>query len=239
VIELYNTKLAVFDLDDTLYSERDFVDGGFRNVVAHVLGYDKPDLINPWLRKVAELSKQGRRDIFQVLLADLNQKCTPARIDELVQVYRTSDRALKCFPDAESVLFRWKDAGLPVAILTDGPLEAQQTKVRLLNLDRKVDQVLYTDQYGPGFGKPSVKCFQMLMKTFRVEPEECVYFADNEMKDFYAPNLLGWKSVKVQRPGGVYADGRAKEPSYAPQCVVADLEQVLIAPKNSNPWRKK
>ncbi len=38
-------------------------------------------------------------------------------------------------------------------------------------------------------------------------PEQCVYIADNPLKDFIAPAALGWMpSIRVRLAGGLVAD---------------------------------
>jgi putative hydrolase of the HAD superfamily len=33
-----------------------------------------------------------------------------------------------------------------------------------------------------------------------------VYVADNPIKDFAGPRRLGWRTVRIRRPGGLHAD---------------------------------
>jgi len=42
----------------------------------------------------------------------------------------------------------------------------------------------------------------MLLETLNARPKEAVYVADNEAKDFIAPNRLGMLTIQVQRPHG-------------------------------------
>jgi len=221
-------KLVVFDLDDTLYPEWDFVEGGFRNVAACLAG-DSAELADRLVGKMKELIRsEGRGAIFQAILTDLGLEATSERVSELVGVYRTSERPLAFFPDSARAIERFREAGFLLAVLTDGAISSQATKVRLLDLERKVDRVIYTDSYGPGFGKPCPYCFEVLMKEFSVEPEGCVYIADNEMKDFLAPNTLGWQTVKVVRPNGVYRERRSEDLGYQARCTVETLDELEL-----------
>ncbi|MFA5865367.1 MAG: HAD family hydrolase [Phycisphaerae bacterium] len=227
MITIDDIQLVVFDLDDTLYPEADFVEGGFRNVAAALVGND-PSLIDQLVRKMRSLLKAGRRDIFQTILAEMKKEPTPEQISQLVKNYRTADRPLTLFPDAERAIDRFRQNELILAILTDGPAESQQTKVKLLDLEKRFDQIIYTGQYGPEFAKPNPHCFEILMNKFGVEPSRCIYIADNEVKDFLAPNILGWRSVKVTRPTGIYFHLPPKDENYKPEYSIESLDDIDI-----------
>ncbi len=228
MVRIDGIRLAVFDLDDTLYPESEFAEEGFGNV-AELLAKGNAALAEGLVSKMKSLAQAGRRgEIFQVVLADLGQPVTQERVAELVDVYRTSDRRLSLFPDAARAIRRFREAGISLAILTDGPLAGQQTKVRLLELERQFDQVVYTDSYGSGFSKPSARCFEMLMREFKAEAGKCVYIADNERKDFFGPNSLGWCSVQVLRPGGVYDGCKGEDERYKARYCVGSLDDVEL-----------
>ncbi len=58
---------------------------------------------------------------------------------------------------------------------------------------------------------------------------ECVYVADNPAKDFVAPNQLGWLTIRIVRPDGIYRNETAPQ-GGDPQFTVttlADLEDCL------------
>ncbi len=230
MIELEDIKLVVFDLDDTLYPENEFAEGGFGNVASFLAGENVP-LARQLAEKMKSLARAGRRKtLFQTLLSEMHQPVTEEKISGLIRLYRTTDRPLSLFPDAERTLSRFRVRRYFLGILTDGPLESQQTKIRLLNLQSRVDRITYTAELGPGFEKPSPGGFERMMKQFNLQPRQCVYIADNEAKDFLAPNTLGWRSVKVLRPGGVYFSTAAITDSYKPQFVIETLDDLNLIP---------
>jgi putative hydrolase of the HAD superfamily len=228
MIELEDIKLVVFDLDDTLYPENDFVAGGFDHVASFLAG-ENALLVRQLVEKMKALAQAGqRRILFQTLLSELHQSVTEEKVSELVRLYRTSDRPLSLFPDAERALTRFRENHFFLGILTDGPLESQQTKIKLLHLRPRVDHIIYTAELGPGFEKPSTAGFEGMMKNFGVLPRQCIYIADNEAKDFYGPNTLGWHSLKILRPQGVYLNTPAKGDFYKPQFIAETLDTLNL-----------
>jgi len=220
-------KLAVFDLDDTLCLERDFMAGGFRAVAEHLaqrFGGQTQDLE----RELLELHKAGCREKFQRILDSRAGSADPGEIQKLIEVYRTADRPLALLADAERMLERTRRAGLHLAILTDGPLAGQKTKVRLLGLEHRVDLVFYTAEAGEKCFKPSSAGFQRLAGHLGCPHDRCVYVADNEKKDFAGPNRLGWHTVKVERPEAIYVHHRAQDPLFKPDATVASLDEIEL-----------
>jgi putative hydrolase of the HAD superfamily len=193
--------LVVFDLDDTLYLERDFVRGGFRAVGDHlrrelgVRGFFRA----AWKRFIA-----GERGfVFDRVLADNGIAPDRPLIRTLLRIYRTHSPKLRLCPDARRFLSRPPD-GAAIAIITDGQLPVQKAKVRALGLDKVVDEIVITGQWGPRFAKPHPRAYRRLERRFRLPGSACLYVGDNPAKDFQAPRALGWSAIRMRRPGGLH-----------------------------------
>jgi putative hydrolase of the HAD superfamily len=192
------SRLIVFDLDDTLYLERDFVRSGFRAVEA-LLGR-RGFFEAAWRR-----FRAGERGtIFDGALADLGVCRTRSLIRRLVARYRTHPARIRLCRDAARFLRRPPQAHL--AIISDGPLAAQRTKVRALRLRGLVHAVVLTARLGQRYAKPHPRAFRTVMRRFRASPADCLYVADNPAKDFDAPRALGWRFVRLRRAGGLHAN---------------------------------
>jgi putative hydrolase of the HAD superfamily len=195
-------RLVVFDIDDTLYQERDYVRSGFTAAGA-------------WARAelgVADLGERAwsafeagtRRTIFDEVLTAAGVEITPDIVPSLVEVYRSHTPDICLLDDARA----WLDAcpaDVAVAVVTDGPLASQQAKARALGLDRWAGHVVFTEALGPGRGKPHPAAFQLLERRTGLAGAACAYVADNPAKDFRAPHAMGWRTVRVCRPGGLHA----------------------------------
>ena len=69
-------------------------------------------------------------------------------------------------------------------IITDGNITAQRNKIKSLGLKTQFKKIIPTYQYGISHSKPSILCFNMIMKIEKCEPSEMVYIGDNPHKDF-------------------------------------------------------
>ncbi len=202
---------VVFDLDDTLYDEIDYCKSGFAAVAEF--------LANPATASAsAETSAETRRistvlweqftagnrtKTFNTALEKLSMDYDDKLIGELIEVYRNHNPKITLPQDSRNVLCELSTK-YTLAMLTDGFLPAQELKVRALRIEKYFKFIVYTEQLGREFWKPSPAGFEKIMQTLKVKPENTVYIADNEKKDFIAPNKLGFSSIQLIRPARIH-----------------------------------
>jgi putative hydrolase of the HAD superfamily len=195
---------VVFDIDDTLYLERDYVRSGFTAVGELVRArFGVPDFAE---RAWAAFADGARRTVFDDVLAGYGVSVTPGLTGELVECYRNHEPSIDLLPDARAALDRLAaDDTVAVAVVTDGPLASQHAKATALGLERWAELVVFTDELGPDWFKPSVQAFALVEERLEVAGGDYVYVADNPAKDFAGPKQLGWRTVRVRRPLGLHA----------------------------------
>lgn len=195
-------RAVVFDLDDTLFPEKQFVMSGFRAVDQYV----KVQFGVGGFFEQAEciFSLGNRGTVFNLALEHLGIDPKPSVITALLNVYREHRPQIELYEDARwAITFfgqSWK-----TGIITDGFLVTQRNKVCALGIESQFGIVLYTDAYGREGWKPSLISYQEMMKALRCSGNECVYIADNPVKDFVAARKLGWKTVRICRKTGEYS----------------------------------
>ena len=222
-----NTITAViFDLDDTLYSERAFALSGFRAVAeayADLLGHPGKAAVD-----MSSLLDAGRRgSVFNALLAQRGLKIDHEIVTRMVQIYRTHAPSIELHPDADAALTRLGKT-YRLGLITDGPVEMQSNKIDALDLAGRFERVILTAELGPDFGKPHPRAFELMAEGLDVPHHACVYIADNAAKDFIAPNKLGWRTIQILRTDGIYRT-KPPAPGGKPQHVVATLDEVETA----------
>jgi putative hydrolase of the HAD superfamily len=218
-------KLIAFDLDDTLVSEWQHALSGYA-VVARALAdrLPKPPPFDLVERMVHHYRTGDRARIFNALLADLGRTDAEQLVPVLVEVYRTHQPAIALYPDADAALTRLRPGRL-LAVLSDGPIEKQQTKVDALGLDRRVDHVVLTGVWGQAYWKPHERGYLWLQETCGVSGAACMYVGNDVSKDFVAPNRLGWRTVMVDRPDNLMKHAVAA-PGGRPQHTIASLDEL-------------
>lgn len=195
--------VVVFDVDDTLYLERDYVRSGFHAVdewAAETLGVHGFEGV-AW----SAFEEGVRGTIFDAALLGCGLEPTPDLVGQLVGVYREHVPAIALLPDAAACLARLRGR-VPLAVVSDGPLRSQLAKVRALGLEGIIDEIVLTEELGAGYGKPSPRAFELVEERLGADGPACVYVADNPAKDFDGPAGLGWRTVRIRRPGGLHRD---------------------------------
>jgi len=220
-------KVVIFDMDDTLFSEREFVRSGFAAVdVFLVKEFEFPGFFS----KAWELFSVGeRRRIFdQVLSSAPKIECSESLIKKMLAVYRTHLPSIELFDDARWAL-EYYSTRVPLALVSDGYLQTQKNKANALGIDAFFQKIYFTDQWGEECWKPSTCAFLKVEKGFNAHKDECVYISDNPKKDFIAPNQLGWDSIQIKRNTGEYANEIIPKDGH-PQKIIHslyDLKDIL------------
>jgi putative hydrolase of the HAD superfamily len=196
-------RCVVFDIDDTLYLERDYVRSGFRAVGAWAQHHLR---VTDFSDRAWRLFEEGaRRTVFDAVLHGLGIPATPALVGRLVAVYRSHEPGLVLAPDARACLDQLRGR-VAVAVVTDGDLASQRAKAKALGLERWADPLVFTAHLGTGFGKPHLRPFEMVQTATACSGPACVYVADNPAKDFGGPKRLGWATVRIRRQGGLHRE---------------------------------
>jgi putative hydrolase of the HAD superfamily len=216
------TRGVVFDLDDTLYLERDYVRSGF-NHVARLVARSPTDscAIADWLWSRFEDGVRG--DTFDRLLASRPELATRLTVAELIDAYRNHRPSISLLPGAVQLVDGLRRNGTHLGILSDGPLSSQSAKVNALRLQQWFDPILLTDSRQPEFRKPETGGFEWIAATWDIPHEELAYLADNPSKDFVGPRRLGWRTVRIRVPGQLTFALDPVDDRHRPDVEVADL----------------
>lgn len=186
-------KGVIFDLDDTLYSEKEYVKSGYKAVSEYFGGGYEEMLWNYFVN--------GKPAIDELLkeLGCENEK------DKILKIYRSHKPDIHLYSGVTELIEMLKAEGKKVGIITDGRPEEQRAKVHALRLEGLIDDVIITDELGGiQFRKPCDIAFRIIVIRWRLNPAEIVYIGDNPIKDFQAPQQLGMKSIYFNNTDGLY-----------------------------------
>ena len=188
---------VVFDLDDTLYPEQEYVASGFRQIAASF----------PQIPQMAEKLWAAfachEKAIDAVLL---EAGCfTEENLRQCLSVYRGHSPDIHLYPQVEALLRCIRASGRKLGLISDGRPAGQWAKIRRLGLDAWMDRILITDELGgTSFRKPNPAAFIQMAAELSVPVSAMAYVADNPAKDFIAPESLGMRSIWFQNPEGLY-----------------------------------
>ena len=191
---LAGIRAVIFDLDDTLYGEKEYVRSGFDAVAAKHPEIDKLG------EKLWNAFENGKPAFDEVLGNNESLK------KECLAIYRNHAPNIHFYNGAEPLIKRLRENNVKIGVITDGRPEGQRAKIEALGLENLVDEIIITDELGGlQFRKPCDIAFRIMQKKLDVPFEQMIYVGDNPKKDFVAPRALGMKSIWFRNSGGLHS----------------------------------
>lgn len=187
---------VIFDLDDTLYSEKQYVKSGYK-AVARLLGDES--LAN----RLWTYFENGKPAVDELL----NELGCIGRKEECLKAYREQMPEITLYEGVVCMIEDLKAEGIKVGIITDGRPEGQKNKIKALGLDSMIDDIIITDELGGiQFRKPCDIAFRIMQRRWGLPFEQIVYVGDNPNKDFQACRQLGMRWKHFRNEDGLYFD---------------------------------
>jgi putative hydrolase of the HAD superfamily len=216
-------KAWIFDLDDTLYPERDYVRSGFR--AEGEWAEERLGLSQVIVRAQLQALFDGgfRSDAFQWWLSE--QGLPESLLPEMVKVYREHIPKIGFYPDSEETLEDLKKE-YRLGLLTEGRRSAQEAKIRALGLDRWMEAVVILGEEDRGEWKPSRKPFDRILGLLAIGGSDAAYIGDNPQKDFRGAREAGLRTVRIRREGGLHEGEEPASAQDAPDREIRSLTEL-------------
>jgi len=169
-------KLYVFDLDDTLYRETDYLFAAYGRIGAYLAGGDAVKA-QEYTRFLCDSFKQdGRQGLFQ----RLSERYTlHVPTEQLLGILRSTSCPLEMYEPMRQVLDELLQAGKAVAILTNGNPQQQQQKtvnLRIAQLYPRIE-IVYAATIA---SKPSPEALHQLMSAHQSDAAQTVLIGNSE-----------------------------------------------------------
>lgn len=188
-------RVVVFDLDDTLYKEIDYLRSAYRYIARQLAAgeVEREDFFGT----LYSAYKEGR-DAFATLMECYNNKGVTK--ETLLHWYRTHKPQISLTDGCEGVLSVLVAKGCRLGIITDGRTVTQLNKIEALGLHSLIvdEDIVISERFGSE--KPSPRNYLYFMNKYGADARY-YYIADNTAKDFIAPNRLGWTTVCLKDNG--------------------------------------
>jgi len=185
----------IFDMDDTLYPERQFIRSGFDAVATEVhrrTGVDHDAALRTLLLALrAGRRRQALQDlcVAHQLSADL--------VPGLVDIIRGHGPRLRLPSATRAALTTARARGWRLGVLTNGRPDIQARKAAALGLSVLVDEIVFAEDWGSGRGKPEPEPFEVVMERLQAEPAATVFVGDDPWCDIFGARRAGLKTILV------------------------------------------
>jgi len=195
-------KAVLFDLDDTLYEERQFHRTGFTAVGEFLeqRGMGSTREILGLLEYFHD--HEDQRQVFQKLAGRLG---FPLEwVPELVATFRSHRPRICLALDARTVLPRLR-GDYRLGCVTNGWAAVQRRKIEALGVASLMDAIVIADDFGVEFWKPHPRPFLECCARLQVSPRESLFVGDYPERDIRGARRAGLACVRLRRPGGYFA----------------------------------
>lgn len=215
-IRVNKSKAIVFDLDDTLYNEIEYLKSAYSDIAFHL---DPEDCKFLYARMFSLY--RSREDVFTYLTEKY-------RVDKafLLRRYRDHKPVINPFKGVLNLLQAIKENEGMIGMITDGRSLTQRNKIRALGIENSLDHIVISEEVGTE--KPNRKNYEIL--TENLPASEYVYVGDNMKKDFLTPNKMGWTTIGLIDNGlNIHKDGfHFMKNGYMPHFFISSLEDIRI-----------
>jgi len=216
-------KAIIFDLDDTLYEERDYFRSGFEAVA-----YELEHRAVGSTKEIVTLleyfhHEESREGVFQKLASKLG--FPSPWIPDLVSIFRSHKPVIALTPDSREILPLLRKT-YRIGCVTDGWAAVQRRKIQALDVEAYLDVVIVADEWGREYWKPHpfplLKCCEQL----EVSVETAIFVGDNPSRDMLGAHNANMLSIRIRRMNGYFSNTTVNQPSLSAHFEIHDLHEL-------------
>ena len=174
--ELLKYKIVVFDLDDTLYCEKDYLFAAYRRIADYTEKQCGGKTGTYYNYLTTHFLEKGRAQLLDNFIQDFHLSVNK---DYLLYLLRTVDCRLTLQPTAKTILGELLLNNSKVYILTNGNLVQQENKIRCLQLKEQFEQIEVVHATGSA-AKPAPDGLLNILQAENAAAEDMVFVGDSE-----------------------------------------------------------
>jgi putative hydrolase of the HAD superfamily len=214
-----NNTHIVFDLDDTLYKEIDFVKSAYNYINNYIKSRYNIDLSS----HIQECVDDGI-NFFDLIKSRLNQNQS-FPIEKYLELYRFHYPEINLSNDTVEFLNKISNKNIDFSIITDGRSISQNNKIKVLGLINLSKNIIISEE--TGYEKPHLNNFKIIERIY--PDKKLLYIADNTSKDFLAPNTLKWDTICLLDNGqNIHKQNFDLNADYLPKTKINLLKEIII-----------
>jgi putative hydrolase of the HAD superfamily len=181
-------KHVVFDLDDTLFKEIDFVNSAY-NFIGNYINLRYSVEINDIILFVL---KNKNLSLYDEIISKTNINSSEFSLETYLNLYRFHFPNIKLSLQTKEILELIRSMDYEISVITDGRSVTQRNKIKALGIDSFFKKIIISEE--TGFTKLSPHNYK-LIEDVNNDNFQLIYVGDNVFKDFLYPNRNGWETV--------------------------------------------
>ncbi|MCC8149945.1 MAG: HAD family hydrolase [Lachnospiraceae bacterium] len=198
-------KCVGFDLDGTLYDEKEFIKQVYQPIAQFLSDISRKNqkqiyeyMLELWMEKGSSYS-----GIFQDSIDFSEIPVSKIAVSKCVEIYRCAPFSIRLGDSVLKLLDYCVERQFKLFIITDGNEKLQQRKIASLGVARYIEKenIVITGSMGKSFYKPSTAGLSKIGFVERYMPEQMVYIGDRDVDRDFSENA-GIHFIKAKNMAG-------------------------------------
>ncbi|MBC7830311.1 MAG: HAD family hydrolase [Chitinophagaceae bacterium] len=218
-LETNSKSFFIFDLDDTLFSELDFLKSAYSNISSKLAVTLNLDIYEQMMNKY-----QNKENVFEWLIEKYQSLAPFLTFKWLLKEYREHLPDIRLNEDASAFIQTAYSLNIPMGVITDGRSITQRNKLKALNIAGYFQDIIISEEFGSE--KPDERNYLYFQNKYN--GMNFHFFGDNTSKDFIVPAKLGWTTICLKNTGNnIHAQSLISEP--IPDHVVSSFGEINLS----------
>jgi HAD superfamily hydrolase (TIGR01549 family) len=179
--DLYKYSLFIFDLDNTIYNEEDYLFQAYKAISQKLEEFTNRHNKNDLFVLIMDIyRKKGREKLFDKFLA--GSGLDSGYLPVCLKILRTfnPDKQIEINPKMEKILWSLLEKQKQIFVLTNGNPDQQRNKIRNIQwkgIDEKIT-FIFANEIEP---KPSPEGIRHILKLTGIEKDKTILIGDSEV----------------------------------------------------------
>ncbi len=208
----------VFDLDDTLYPEIEYLESAYKFIANKIEPIAGENMYDEMLRRY-----YLKENVFEWVVSRCERRSANINISHLLNLYREHEPAIKLNAGTKHLLDVLKEKNIPAGLITDGRSVTQRNKLKSLGLLNYFKEVIISEEFGSE--KPDEKNY--LFFEDKYSGSDFFFIGDNTSKDFIVPLKLGWVTICIKNKGRNIHHQNLTE-GQIPNIILSSFEELIL-----------
>src|SRR5688572_24338004 len=142
-LEINTNSFFVFDLDDTLFQEIDFLKSAYRHIANVLQSRISCDLYEEMYTRY-----QRKENVFLWIISQYGRFIRDMDINWFLREYREHLPEIQLRSDATLLLQSLREASVPMGLVTDGRSITQRNKLKALGIETFFQDIIISEEFG-------------------------------------------------------------------------------------------
>jgi len=217
-IKIDSKTFFVFDLDDTLFQEIDFLKSAYSHISSKISTTDHRDIYDEMLQRY-----HNKENVFDWVIAKYQRSNSQMSVQWLLKEYREHKPAIALSETNIAFLQILEERKVPMGLITDGRSVTQRNKLKALGIEHYFRDVIISEEFGSE--KPDERNYLYFKNKY--PGMNFYFFGDNTSKDFIVPAHLGWTTICIKN-SGTHIHSQSFDRDPVPNFVISGFDEIEL-----------